>query len=147
MKIFPCVPSVHSKLWFLTTVSCYTVWHHWEEFAFRLLEVLNWHFKQMPLATSSPSSTGSSSPTILAAFWPFSFSTSFLTWRLKRKSSAHRAVSHVRVWDAILLCISGLATQLSSSCLVRESFTSSPAPPAIIDWTAGLQQPLPQRKG
>lgn len=43
MKIFPCVPSVPSKLWFLTTVPCYTVWHHWEEFAFRLLEILN-HF-------------------------------------------------------------------------------------------------------
>lgn len=74
---------------------------------------------RLPLATSSASSTSSSSPTILAAFWPFSFSISFLTWRLKRKSSAHRAVSHVRVWDATLLCISGLATQLSSSCLVR----------------------------
>lgn len=37
MKIFHCVPSVPSKLWFLTTVPCYTVWHHWEEFAFRLL--------------------------------------------------------------------------------------------------------------
>lgn len=98
------------------------------------------------LATSSPSSTSSSSPTILAAFWPFTFSTCFLTWRLERKPSAHRAVSHVRFWDATLLGITGLATHLSLLWLVREGFTSSPAPPAIIDWTAGLQQALTSKE-
>lgn len=41
---------------------------------------------RLPLATFSPSSTSSPSLTILAAFWPFSFSTSLLTWRLQRKS-------------------------------------------------------------
>lgn len=30
--------------------------------------------------------------------------------------------------------------------LVREGFTSSPAPPAIIDWTAGLQQALTSKE-
>lgn len=40
VKMFRCVQSEFPTLWFATTVSCYTVWHHQEQFAFRLLEVL-----------------------------------------------------------------------------------------------------------